>query len=436
MVEVEREDILLSFRYLFGFDPIGSYFTNDMRETLEQVLKQINLNRLTLLAEQLSSLLITLTNDDYLLEYILSEEFIKVYLQMIFQKDFSQNPGYLINLIYSFFKDLEKLYYYIGELSSQIQDTPAGMRSEEECYSILIPTLRVTENGDLRIESDAEYNDWLFQELHELLKQQGTLKPIKTQTSSKYPYQRSHSLLYEKSVLRRDLKEKEKKPIIEKKPIGSLKQLSLFGDTLSNRELEKSQERIKNKLTGEIQEIHIEENALAENILSLFRKYNDFLEISNDEKFSIIKKKIQNSKSNSYPLIRKFLFKLNVAGGFVDTLYIFEMELFQRLQKRYSDLSNFVLNEYKTDIINSFKQLTSMLQIFIDLTKNYNQEFYDDYIRNYIANNTVNIKDNRIFVESSLFGKDYEFPINLKELANQVSEKKYNWFMFIYYRKN
>lgn len=424
-VKAEREDIILSFKYLFGLDHKYSYLTRDMRKILEQVLKKIELNKLTLLAQQLSSLLTSLIYDNFLLERILSEEFIKVYLQLIFKKDFSHNPGYLLNLFYSFFKDFEKLYWYIGETSDMIKDTPAGERSEEECYNMLIPTLEITKNGDFRIESELENLEWLFKELNELLKPLGIVSPKKTQISTKYPYLRSQSLLYEKSVLRRKLKEKAKKSKIERKPLKGLKQQNLFGGILSNEELEKSLKRVEKKINGKIQEA-----ILANDILDLVRKFSDFFQVSNSESLILIKSRILKSKPNAYPMINKFLGKLSYISKFKDKP---QMELFQRLQKRYSDLSNFILNEYDTTSTNTFKRLTTFLQILIDLTKNYKQYFADYYLRNYITNIKISIRENRIYVNSNLFSKDYKLPINLKDLANQVSEQKYNWFKFIYY---
>ncbi len=90
-VKFEKEDILLSFNYLFGLDHRYSYLTRDMRMVLEQVIKKIELKRLTLLVQQLSSLLNILINDGFLLENILSEEFIKIYLQLILKKILSTN---------------------------------------------------------------------------------------------------------------------------------------------------------------------------------------------------------------------------------------------------------------------------------------------------------------------------------------------------------
>jgi len=426
--KVERDDIILSFNYLFGLDHRYSYLTQDMRKILEQVIKKIELNKLIILAQQLSSLLSSLIHDDFLLENILSEEFIKVYLQLIFKKDFNNKPKYLINLFYSFFKDLEELYDYIGESLSMIKDTPAGERSKEECYSMLIPTLEITKNGDFRLHSELEYFDWLFKELNELLKPLEIISPIKTQISIKYPYLRSHSLLYEKSMLRRKLKEKAEKLKIEKKPTKNLKQLSLFGDVFSSEELEKSQNRVEKKISGKIQE-----GELARNILDLVRKCSDFFQLSNEENLILIKNRIQKKESNLYPLINEFLVELNYISKFKNKP---QMELFQQLQKRYSDLSNFILNEYEPSSTNSFKRLTKFLQILIDLTKNYDQYFEDYNLRNYVTNTRISIRENRIYVNSNLFGKDYKFPINLKDVANQLSEERYKWFLHIYYDKN
>ncbi len=423
-VNLEKEDILISFNYLFGLDPRYSYLTQDMRKILEQAIKKSELNKLLLLTQQLSSLLSSLIHDNFLLENILSEEFVKVYLELIFKKDFNSKSGYLINLFYSFFKDLEKLYHYIGDSFSMIKDTPVGERSKEECYRMLIPTLEITENREIRIQNEFEYFDWLFKELNELLKPLEIISPIKTQISNKYPYLRSHSLLYEKSILRRRLEEKAESLKLEKKPPKNLKQLSLFGNIISSEELKKSQNHVEKKISGKI-----EEGELVRDILELVRNYSDFFQLSSEEDFVKIYNRMKN-ESNVYPLINEFLVILNFLNIFRDKP---EMELFQQLQRRFSDLLDFILNEYDSWSINALQRLTTFLQILIDLTKNYDYFFSDYKLRNYIADIKIDIRDNRIYVNSNLFGKDYKFPVNLKDLKNQVSEERYNWFMFVYY---
>ncbi len=306
-----------------------------------------------------------------------------------------------------------------------IKDTPAGERSEEECYSMLIPTVEITNNGEFRIQNEIEYLDWLFKKLNELLKPLEIISSIKTQLITKYPYQRSHSLLYEKSVLRRNVKEKVEKPSREKKSLKSLKQLNLFGDVLSNKDLEKSQKRFEKQINGKVQEVKV-----AFEILDLIRRYSDFFELINSESLILIKNRILKSRPDLYPLINKFLIKLSYISKFKDEP---QLKLFQRLQKRYSDLSNFILNEYDITSIDTFKRLTTFIQILIDLTNNYNQYYNDYYISIYITKIRISIRENRIYVNSYLFGKDYEFPINLKDLESQLSDKRYNWFKFIYY---